>query len=310
MKVIDGNFGATILADSYVRVPKNLNPDGYHRITTFEVDFARIVLAEFNTHRLFSRNSASSRAIPVERMIESVEKNPFVPNRFPRTHKGMQAASDNWVEEGDKDYQHWTQEWLQARDEAVCIAKRLLGLGVSKQLTNRFLEPVLMHKVIVTSTEWDNFFSLRANEEAQNEIKILAEIMLEAYNESQPVELQGGEWHVPFGSLLQDFSVEDQLKIAIARCARISYKTFDGTNDPAADLKLFERLSTNGHWSPFEHVARAMSPDRYEQFSQRTPDLVEYGWCGNFRGFEQYRRMFPRTVENRPDPRVKKLIVS
>src|SRR3989344_666886 len=192
-----GLFQAEIIADSYIRVDPRLTAEGFHRLTTIVIRFPRIVLAELNTHRLFSRNSASSRAIPVEKMLESVLENPFVPNRFPLTHKGMQA--DQWIEWDDPRFSEFVDQWFWARDQVVAIAMRLHRQGISKQLVNRFLEPVLMHTVIVSSTEWSNFFKLRVSDAAQNEIHIIAELMLDAMNHSKPALLQPGEWHLPFG---------------------------------------------------------------------------------------------------------------
>lgn len=321
--ITSGLFEVEILADSFVRVDKELNPDGYHRITTIRIVFPRIVLAELNTHRLLSRNSASSRAIPFRNMQQRVIDNPFIPNRFPKTHTGMQASE--WIEAENPDYQILVDNWLWARDMAVDVATALEWLGISKQLVNRFLEPVLMHEVIVTATEWENFFALRADDAAQNEIRIIAELMLRAMNESTPVELIPGQWHVPFGDqfdeermriTLQSLTNEEIIvesvnelgrMIAVARCARISYLNYTGKDDYVADAKLYLRLKESGHMSPFEHVAQAMTSTQYREYTQTAPGLVEFGWCGNFRGFIQLRRKFPRDTENRRDTRLKPL---
>jgi len=180
---------AKILADS-------LSPDDV-RLTTMEVVIPRIVLAEFNTHRVFSRNSASSRAIPVERMLQRVQENPYVPEEFGANKKGMQA--------GDalpKDVAAMARlDWLIARDNAVDRAKKLLERGVHKQLTNRLLEPWLWHTIICTATEWDNFFHLRCHPHAHPDIRKTAELMRSAMEENEPKQLDYGEWHLP---LLQD----------------------------------------------------------------------------------------------------------
>src|SRR6185369_7117160 len=75
---------AEIVADS-------INEKG-NRITSFIVTFPRIILAEKNTHRVFSRNSASSRAIPFPKMVKSVRENPFIPIAWQKDHKGMQGT--------------------------------------------------------------------------------------------------------------------------------------------------------------------------------------------------------------------------
>jgi thymidylate synthase ThyX len=308
-----GHYEVEVMADTTCN---------HHRLTTFRLVFPRIVLAEFNTHRLFSRNSASSRAIPIAKMVQRVIDMPFVPDRFPRKHKGMQA--NEWVTpEMKNEYRVWKEEWLKARDEAVNRVIVLDRLGMSKQLVNRILEPFLWHEVIVTATEWGNFVALRAHEDAQNEIRIIAEMILEALNASAPYQCAEGYWHLPFGDKLNDErlkqllleSSEDGLPIAdsldemrrmvtVARCARVSYLNFEGKDDYVADLALFHNLKESGHWSPFEHVARAMTSNEFVGYSHTTPAGQEYGWCGNFRGFIPYRKLFPKDVENRRDPRL------
>ena len=151
------SFNAQILADS-------LSPQG-DRITTMKITFPRMVLAEFNTHRMFSRNSASSRAIPFKRMVQMVEENPFIPIAWQKDHKGMQGV------EYVKDEDICKSIWLKGRNEAVTIAKGLnysndyTGVeGVTKQLCNRLLEPFMWHTVIVTATDFSNFFKLRCPE--------------------------------------------------------------------------------------------------------------------------------------------------
>jgi len=147
---------AEIIADS-------LSPQGY-RLTTFVVVFPRIVLSEFNTHRMFSRNSASSRAIPVAKMIKEVQENPFIPIAWQKAHKGMQGIEYKTNEE---EIGYCIYQWLNARDSAIKAAESLsVGLneeGTTKQITNRLLEPFMWHKVIVTSGEQglENFFNLR-----------------------------------------------------------------------------------------------------------------------------------------------------
>jgi thymidylate synthase ThyX len=139
---------AKILADS-----KNGHVD---RITTMIVTFPRIILAELDTHRMFSRNSASSRAIPFERMVKSVEENPFIPIAWQKDHKGMQGTEYF-------DTQHseiFKSDWLFARSRAIDAAETLNKQGVTKQLANRLLEPFMYHTVIITATEWENFFKM------------------------------------------------------------------------------------------------------------------------------------------------------
>lgn len=148
----DNKISARIVGDS-------LSPQG-HRITTMELVMPRYILAEFNTHRMFSRNSASSRAIPFEKMVKSVTENPFIPIAWQKHHKGMQGTE---YLEGQEIKRFAPATWLRARDYAVQQATLLhQNVGITKQLANRLLEPFMYHKVLVTATEWENFFELRS----------------------------------------------------------------------------------------------------------------------------------------------------
>ena len=309
-------ISAEIIADS-------VNTYG-NRLTTFIVTCPRIVLAEFNTHRMFSRNSASSRAIPFETMVKKVKEEPFIPIKWQEDHKGMQGTkylTGRMVDLADG-------RWLAARDAAVEQATLLnKNIGVTKQFCNRLLEPFLYHTIIVTSSEWENFFALRAHEAAEIHIQNLAYKMLEKYNESTPKVLQEGDWHIPFGSQMDADRISDvwlsgeyeqkgghlgiQIKIATARCARVSYLNYEGGDDYMKDVVLHDRLSSMGHWSPFEHCARAMNESEYlgnvrGEFDPMEADTDQkeeiYGWSGNFKGFIQYRKLFDN--ENKIDPRV------
>ncbi|MDB5069729.1 MAG: FAD-dependent thymidylate synthase [Candidatus Eremiobacteraeota bacterium] len=176
-------------------------------------------------------------------------------------------------------------EWRRALADALAHAERLAASDVNlhKQLVNRILEPFAWITVIVTATEWANFFTQRTHPDAQPEIKHLADMMLAEYRASRPRPLAIGEWHTPL--ILPDeeatLPVEERLKISVARSARVSYLSHAGTRDHAKDIELYERLvggGANGHWSPFEHVA--------------TPLGSAESWSGNFRGWEQYRKRF------------------
>jgi thymidylate synthase ThyX len=255
---------AQIIADS-----KSIRGE---RLTTFLLTFPRIILAEFNTHRMFSRNSASSRAIPFAKMVESVETNPFIPIAWQKDHKGMQGTE--YITDYDLLLQcKW--DWLQARDFAVQQAESLnKSLGVTKQLCNRLLEPYMWHTVICTATDYENFFKLRDHEAAEIHIQELARRMKEAMNNSTPKILKVGEWHIPFG---------DDLQIATAKCARVSYTTVGSTsnNSHTSDIELYNRLLESGHMSPFEHCGQVMEDTKYcwKPYSR------------NFKGFTQYREI-------------------
>lgn len=290
----NNGFLAEVIADSINKKDE--------RLTTLVVCFPRMILAEFNTHRMLSRNSASSRAIPFEKMCDMVQKNPFIPLGFQKDHKGMQGTE---YFEG-LEHEQRKQEWLACRDRSLMSAKAFASSGVTKQLCNRILEPFMWHTVVVSATDWENFFALRCDSEAEIHMQRIAYKMLKAMNESEPKSLEDGEWHIPFADNINDDRLltdlllkaganvsvssseveEAKIKIAVARLARVSYLNFEGKDDYEADFKLHDRMSKLGHWSPFEHVAQAQAGTR----------------SGNFNGFLQYRKTFP--LENREDSRL------
>ncbi len=257
-------YRARVLLDSVA-------PNGV-RLLTLEATFPRFVLAEFNTHRVFSRNSASSRAIPTAKLIARVREDPAVPLEWGRNRAGMSA--DDLLDA--RDASEAERVWLSARDAAADHAERLLQLKVHKQEVNRVLEPFLWHTVIVSATEWENFFVLRTSPSAQPEIRVVAVLMREAIAASRPQPIAVGAWHLP---LVQpderELDLATQKKIAAARCARVSYLTHDGVREIARDLELHDRLRGERHLSPFEHVA--------------TP-ADDAGFHANFRGWYQMRR--------------------
>lgn len=224
------------------------------RLTTIEVTLHRFVLAELNTHRVFSRNSASSRAIPTAKQLARVLEDPAVPVEFGANQRGMQAGEPLQ----DAEHKVALDHWLSARDAAVAAARRLVDLGVHKQVVNRLLEPFMWHTVIVTSTEWDGFWQQRCSPLAQPEIRLAAEAMRTAFLASTPQTVAQGDWHTPYVRADEGFLPPDTRKrISAARCARVSYLTHEGHSDIAADETLYERLVSADppHWSPLEHVA-------------------------------------------------------
>ena len=272
-------YGARVIADSI--------SEAGARLTTLEVTLPRIVLAEFNTHRVFSRNSASSRAIPVAKQIERIRTDPFIPFYWGANQSGMQAARELTGYERDQA----ESEWLSARDNAIAHVEQLLALGLHKQISNRLLEPFMWQTILVTATEWSNFYALRINAQAQPEIRRAAELMHEAQAASTPQLVAQGEWHLP---LIQpdeeDWArkhPEVAVKISAGRCARVSYLTHDGVRDHDKDIELCERLASSGHMSPLEHVATPI-------VQEPSTDLCFFG---NFRGWMQFRK----TIEGEDD---------
>lgn len=250
-----------------------------HRLTTFKCTYWRAILAEINTHRSLSRNSPSSRAIPVHRMVESLIEDPAGPVSWPKNQPGMQSREDL-----DPATAKVAEKiWLDARDHAMASAEDLAALGVHKQVTNRLLEPWMWTTSLISGTDWENFFHLRVHSDAQPDFQRLAYLMLKAYLDSQPRKVNFGDWHLPFGDKIDPtLSEEDQRKIVTGRAARISYLTHDGVMDSTKDIGITDRLLGAGHWSPAEHCARSVMSDDY---------------YGNFKGWKQYRKDFPN--ENR-----------
>jgi thymidylate synthase ThyX len=281
-------FGAKVLADS-------LSPAGV-RLTTLEVTMPRIVLAEFNTHRMFSRSSASSRAIPVPDRIAAVRRDPFIPAAFGKNQRGMQAATT--LAEGET--KEALSAWTSAMDTALFYAGRLAELEVHKQLANRLLEPFSWHTVIVTATEWQNFWGLRISPLAQPEIAEPARLMKLAMDASVPKPVPYGGWHLPLVPDLEELqsflSPEEVCKVSVARCARVSYLTHDGKRDVQADVKLFERLASNGHMSPLEHVATPLGWEG-NVGSEVAPGWETSAFSGNFRGWKQLRKDYPHEAD-------------
>jgi hypothetical protein len=274
-------FEANIIADSIASY-------GGHRIgariTTFQLCYPRFIHAELMTHRVFSRNAMSSRAIPIEKMIAQVEENPAMPCHWGTNKPGMQAG----VELHPMLKQNAIEVWREAAFLAAMQAEKMRGLGVHKQIANRLLEPFQWMRTIVTATEWDNFWSLRCHEAAEPNFEKLARMMQAAYNASTPVPRlvdrnSAFSWHLPYVTSGERAAYGDQpmllAKLSTARCARVSYLNHDGTSaDHAKDLDLFHKLvgSHPMHASPAEH--------------QAYPSVASDVSSGNFRGWRQWRK--------------------
>lgn len=244
------SYAASVLADS-------VGPHGI-RLTTLEVTLPRLYLAEFNTHRVFSRNSESLRAIPTETLIERVVHHPYVPE-FRERVKGM-GGGEPLVGAAKT---RAVIAWFIARDAAVEASRRLLK--VAKDDANRPLEPYLWHTVIVTATEWDNFFALRDHEGAALPMQRTARLMKEAMWESIPRRLQYGDWHLPLvGDTereLADLENQYGAGVSAGRCARSSYSNHHKPETPRESHDRWERLASMGHWSPGEHPAVCVPSD-------------------------------------------------
>lgn len=271
------------------------------RLTTMQLQYPRFIHSEFLTHRMFSRNASSSRAIPVAKMIKQVRENPAMPIHWGKNQKGMQAREEcnapveietlvcsNCEPHAEIVSFPFSREdaWGQAALEAARIAEAMMNAGYHKQVVNRLLEPFQWMHVIATATEWDNFFELRYHEDAQPEIYELARLMRHAMDHSFPKVLKPGEWHLPY--VLKEeknLKIDVLKKISTARCGRVSYLTHDGkVPNIIEDIGLYERLvgSRPLHASPCEH--------------QGTPLADPNQWSGNFRGWFQHRKEVEKLI--------------
>lgn len=231
------------------------------RITTFQLRYWRAIHGELMTHRVFSRNASSSRAVPVKKTLAQVWSEPAGPVHWGKHQAGMQAYTQlaGWKRKAAK------LVWNLAGKTACAFAYTAFKLGGAKQWVNRLLEPWQYISVIVTATEFDNFFELRCHPDAQPEFQELALAMRDAMAKSKPrstksQDLRWANWHLPYVSATERklFNIDDCVKISAARCARVSYLTHDGRNPKVEeDIKLFDRLvgSIPLHASPIEHQA-------------------------------------------------------
>jgi hypothetical protein len=307
-------ISAKIIADS-------ISEQGI-RLTTMQLRYPRFIHAEFMTHRVFSRNASSSRAIPVERLIEDVIRDTAMPLHWGKNQPGMQAREEHdaplylSANHPDPDYRYGKTSkidaWNRARDNAIQMARHYDRAGYHKQIVNRLLEPFAHINVLVTATEYGNFFALRDHPDAQPEIMVLAQAMKVAMGQSTPLLLKPGQWHLPYvgdnPEAPEDDALADRithngvlrvhprpeqirdglLKLSVARCARVSYLTHEGkipTID--ADLALYDKLlaSVPLHASPAEHQA---TPDTFGKDYVGEWDNAEVH--GNLKGWIQFRK--------------------
>lgn len=252
---------AKVIADT-------ISPEGV-RITTLDCIYPRIPdHDQLLTHRAFSRNAKSSRAICIERFIQEVIDNPVMPIEVRYDEKGMQG----YTLLSNEDLMWFTQKWLEARDSMVNIARQMVERRIHKQTVNRLLEPFSHIETILTSTDWDNFFKLRLEHDTQPEMQALARAIKRAMDESRPTH---ADVHLP---LIDEDEVGRQgvQMVSGARCARVSYCTHDKKKaDYEEEVKFAKRLWSSGHLSPFEHSARAVA------------SATQY--CANFRGWASWR---------------------
>lgn len=273
-----------IIADS-------ISPEGI-RLITWQLQYWRPIHSELMTHRVFSRNAGSSRARPSKSIINQVINDPWGPLHWGKNQPGMQANA----ELDGEDLHNARAAWCAAAHKAASEAEVMLSLGVHKQIVNRLLEPFTYIDVVLSGTDFANWYALRDHKDAQPEIRELASLMKEVQAHSEPQLLQPGQWHLPYIDELDgeearnccesDQDIIDLLrKVSAARCARVSYKLHDGSNTGfTKDLELFDRLLVSQplHASPAEHQATPLELGD-----------TNFQQCGNFRGWRQFRKMLP-----------------
>lgn len=321
----DTNITAKVICDSI--------SEECDRITTLEIEYPRFIHGELMTHRALSKNSSSSRAIPINKMLEQIESNMAIPVYWGRNKSGMQAVEEISHFDQCKAVLHWEGAYNHIKERVL----NLIDIGLHKQLSNRLSEPFQMMKVVITGTDWDNFFNLRVHKDAQPEIRMLAYKIYKAMNGSQPNLLKDGEWHLPYIKFDRDneggvmylpsyedrevgwveYSLEEAIKVSASCCAQVSYRNTDMSLEKAD--KIFNMLIKSDvlHASCFEHLATPIleKSDYFDEDDLDTgfevnlpihPDSWEKGithmrkdgklCSGNLTGWISYRQQLPNNT--------------
>lgn len=274
-----------------------------------------IIHAEVMTHRMFSRNAASARAIPGAKYRNTVKEGPFIPYALQKKHSGMQGSG--YLPEDS--YRSAVEFWIDCMEYSVKIANYMdKAFDVTKQITNRMLAPYSWMRLLVTTGKegLENFFELRCHEDAEIHIMELAHNLKKEYDKSVPKKLGFGEWHIPFQediermmegyySEMPESETKDSdylqlmIEVAVGMAARTSYtllpeekdwRVYKRVHDKMLEMKPF-------HASPFEHVLQAFGEQEYYTWGKmlglddKGQQIIEYGWCDNFRGFRTYRNI-------------------
>lgn len=297
------NISCTVIADS-VCVGS--------RMVTLELEYPRFIHSELMTHRMLSKNAASSRAIPIKKMHETIMEKTALPVHWGKNQAGMSAKEevDDLVKQGA------VGVWNAARDSMLSHSTVLSDMGLHKQIANRITEPFQMMKTVISGTEWANLVWLRHHPDAQPEFYELADCIVKCLNDSESTLLRSGEWHVPYVKTERDvdgflryfhsdgfqLTTEDAIKVSASCCAQVSYRRNDDSLEKAKDI--FARLieSEPIHASPIEHQATPMKYKNSGLYSvHKDPSTWEEGithmdrdenyWSGNLRGFIQHRKL-------------------
>lgn len=284
------SFEVEIIADS-------VSPAG-KRLTTITATYPRFIHSEIMTHRDRARNAASSRAIPWPKMSEMISEHPVIPIKWGMEQSGMQTG-----DEIPEKFRALAEDiWLQAMRSAKAYADMIHNIGrtseelwpgtltedekkikIHKSIPNRIVEPWMWITVVMTATEWKNFFRLRCHPDAEIHFQKIACMIRDALAESVPKELKPSEWHLPF-ILPEDYAdhdIETLKKVSSARCARVSYLSHLGTRSMDLDIQLFDKLAAGsgfGHLSPLEHIATPVDSNVRS---------------GPYVGWKQYRKEIP-----------------
>lgn len=322
----DTNITAKVICDS-------VSEQG-DRITTLEIEYPRFILGELNTHRMLSKNSSSSRAIPVKEMIKQVAQNMAQPISWGAAQSGMQAGDEI---EAWGDFGLGWVTWVSAMEHAQKVAYEFAEMGYHKQIANRVIEPFQMMKTVITGTDWDNFFNLRLHPASQPEFCMLAYKIYQAMQNSKPNLLKHGEWHLPyvetfrrsndtdeegtyngelfygrsavgkdgFNWVVEKYTQDQAQRISASCCAQISYRKNDDSLEKAN--KIFDMLinADTLHASPFEHLA---TPIRDQSNNVNGWDLgITHSnregklFSGNLQGWISYRHLLPNNTCNKFD---------
>nr|DAQ95670.1 MAG TPA: Thymidylate synthase complementing protein [Caudoviricetes sp.] len=306
---------------------KRLNTN--EELITYKLIYPRIIHSELMTYSMMSVNSASSRAIPVNKLIEVIEKTPFYPISYQKKHSGMQGI-DYFTSEEDIKTCH--SLWEESMQESIRVAKKMLEFGISKQIINRTLESYQYHCCLFTGTResfehlfnqrcpvypggyksWKELCDLDSNytmetplierlkvNKGQAEIHFmdLAEKMYDALNESTPDELSIGSYHIPFYkdiiSSEEVLGIENLIAMSVALTARVSYTSIGDNNKLTLEraTNIYNHCLENGHWSVFEHIGQCMTDEEYENSIRQIfgQSHGTKGWNKKFKGFKQLR---------------------
>lgn len=282
-------------------IARSIAPSGI-KLTTAEIEYPRFIHSELMTHRMLAKNAASSRAVPIDALINNIKDNTAQPLYWGANKKGMSA------DEEISDIPKAIIAWNKARDNAIDSALELSSLGVHKQTANRLLEPFVVMKTIISGTDWANFFWLRDHKAAQPEFRYLAQLLRAALEASSPNLLKHGEWHLPYVNTVRDESgtliyldneglsmpLDEARKISASCCAQVSYRKLDDTKDKC--FSVYDRLMSEEvkHASPTEHQGTPIDFD-----SQKSMDGITHMtkdgmlWSGPFKGWIQFRKLIP-----------------